>query len=239
MKSIKYLLTSLLLLCSMVVHAHDFEVDGIYYSITDRQNMTVSVTYKGSSALHSSCYRGKKVVIPSTVTYDGYTYTVTGITSGAFQINDLSSLTIPKTVTSVSYDIFYIYTTRRQSLSEIIVEEGNPIYDSRNNCNAIIETETNTLVLGCNKTVIPQNVTSIASRAFDYCSALREVTIPDGVTSIGWCAFRGCTNLTSVTIPDGVKTLSSSVFYGCSGLTSVALPNNLTSIDSETFYGCI
>ena len=238
MKSIKYLFTSLLLLCSMVVHAHDFKVDGIYYSVTDRQNMTVSVTYEGNSALHSNCYRGKKIVIPSTVTYDGYTYTVTGIDGGAFQIDDLSSLTIPKTVTSVSHGIFYTWSPYKQTLSEIIVEEGNPKYDSRNNCNAVIETETNSLILGCNKTVIPQDVTSIAPRAFDYCTYLSEVTIPDGVTNISWCAFRGCTNLTSVAIPDGVKTLSSSVFYGCSGLTSVTLPNNLTSIAGETFYGC-
>lgn len=238
MKTIKYLLTSLLLLCSMVVHAHDFKVDGIYYNITDRQNLTVSVTYEGTSALHSSCYRNKKLVIPSTVTYDGYTYTVTGIVGGAFQINDLSSLTIPKTVTDISYNIFYNFKTNNQTLSEIIVEEGNPKYDSRNNCNAVIETETNTLILGCNKTVIPQDIVSIASRAFDYCSALREVTIPDGVTSIGWCAFRGCANLTSVTIPDGVKTLESSVFEGCSGLTSVTLPNSMTSIESSAFSGC-
>ena len=86
MKTIKYLLTSLLLLCSMAVHAHDFKVDGIYYNITDRQNLTVSVTYEGTSALHSSCYRNKKLVIPSTVTYDGYTYTVTGIVGGLFKL---------------------------------------------------------------------------------------------------------------------------------------------------------
>ena len=239
MKSIKYLLTSLLLLCSMVVHAHDFEVDGIYYNITDRQNLTVSVTYKGTSAFISSCYSGKEIVIPSTVTYDGYTYTVTGIGGDTFQINDLRSLTIPKTVTDISYNIFFNYKTNNQTLSEIIVEEGNPKYDSRNNCNAVIETETNTLILGCNKTVIPQDIISIASSAFDYCRNLSEVTIPDGVTNIGMSAFRGCANLTSVTIPDGVKTLWYSVFEGCSGLTSVALPNSMTSIESSAFYDCI
>jgi hypothetical protein len=72
------------------------------------------------------------------------------------------------------------------------------VYDSRNNCNAIIETSTNTLIQGCKNTVIPDSVTSIGGGAFDGCSSLTSIDIPSGVTSIGDDAFSGCTRLTSI-----------------------------------------
>lgn len=238
MKTFRHLFTLLLLLCSVAASAYDFEVDGIYYNITDRQNLTVSVTSK-QSVLHSSGYSGK-LVIPSTVTYDGYTYTVTSIGSKTFRHDDLSSLTIPKTVTSVSPSIFgrYNWWTNKQTLREIIVEDGNPKYDSRDNCNAIIETETNTLILGCNTTVIPSSVTSIGNSAFEYCETLKSITIPDAVEHIGAYAFYECATLPSVTIPEGVKQLNSSSFYGCSGLKSITLPNSMTTISPNALAGC-
>ena len=115
-------------------------------------------------------------------------------------------------------------------LTSISVDSDNSVYDSRNNCNAIIETATNTLINGCKSTVIPDSLTSIGNQAFYGCTGLTSVTIPDSVTSIGNQAFYGCTGLTSVTIPDGVTTIGLWAFYRCTGLTSVSIPDSVTSI---------
>ena len=124
------------------------------------------------------------------------------------------------------------------ALESIIVEEGNTIYDSRENCNAIIETATNTLIAGCKNTVIPNSVTSIGDYAFYECTGLTSVTIGNSVTSIGMGAFNGCTGLTSVTIGNSVTNIGDWAFYGCYGLTEITIPNSVTSIGKWAFSGC-
>ena len=146
----------------------------------------------------------------------------------------LTYITIPNSVTSISDDVFYGCS----SLESIVVENGNAKYDSRNNCKAIIETESNTLIVGCKNTIIPNSVTTIGSDAFYKCGGLTSVTIPNSVTSIGNYAFSGCSGLTSVTIPNSVTSIGGSAFSGCSGLTSVTIPNSVTSIRGSAFYGC-
>ena len=108
----------------------------------------------------------------------------------------LNEVVIPSTVTQVEGSTFSGCT----SLTSIVVESGNTKYDSRNSCNAIIETATNTLIAGCQNTVIPNNVTSIGSQAFYQCSSLTSITIPNNVTSIGIQAFSSCSSLTSITV---------------------------------------
>jgi hypothetical protein len=85
-------------------------------------------------------------------------------------------------------------------LTSIVVESGNPAYDSRENCNAIIKTSTNELIAGCKNTIIPESVTRIGNYAFSGCSDLTSITIPGGVTSIENYAFYYCDALTSVTV---------------------------------------
>ena len=111
-------------------------------------------------------------------------------------------------------------------LTSIIVDSNNTTYDSRNNCNAIIETATKTLIWGCQNTTIPNSVTSISSSAFSGCSGLTSVTIPNSVTSIGDWAFSDCTGLTFISIGNSVTLIGSSAFSGCSGLTSVTINSN-------------
>ena len=123
------------------------------------------------------------------------------------------------------------------SLTSLVVEEGNPSYDSRDNCNAIIETWSNKLVGGCKNTVIPNSVTSIGAGAFYGCG-LTAIIIPNSVTSIGEGAFGGCSGLTSISIPNSVTSIDREAFYKCSGLTSVSLPNSVTSIGNCAFQGC-
>jgi hypothetical protein len=79
------------------------------------------------------------------------------------------------------------------------VDSSNTVYDSRDNCNAIIETATNTLIQGCKSTIIPNSVTSIGEEVFNRCTSLSSITIPSSVTSIGSDAFYSCSGLTSIT----------------------------------------
>ena len=125
----------------------------------------------------------------------------------AFEDCYLTSIVISSGVTSIAEGAFF----DGDELYSITVAEGNPVYDSRNNCNAIIETQSNTLIVGCNNTVIPNSVTSIGDYAFQSCIPMTSIDIPNSVVSIGDYAFRG-TGLTSITIPESVKTIGDEAF---------------------------
>lgn len=160
---------------------------------------------------------------------------MTSIGSRAFYCcGDLKSVTIPESVTSIG-DYAFNFCSK---LTSIIVEAGNTTFDSRNNCNAIIETESNTLVAGCKATIIPNGVTNIGKEAFEYCSGLTSVTIPESVTNICEYAFFGCEDLTSVTIGDGVESIGEFAFYDCPSLTSVNIGCGINSINYEAFGYC-
>ncbi len=202
----------------------------------------------------TEAWRSSKNLIKSVVIEDGVTkiaaysfYKCEGFTSveipnsvtsiGGYAFSGCSGLTsvvIPNSVTSIGEYAFY----ECSGLTSIKVAGGNTNYDSRGDCNAIIETATNSLIVGCKNTVIPNSVTSIGDCAFAYCRGLTSVEIPNSVTSIGGYAFRGCSGLTSVEIPNSVTSLGECAFYSCSSLTSVEIPNSVTSIGNGAFYDC-
>ena len=222
---------------TLVASAHDFKVDGIYYNITSYSDLTVEVTYQGDSYdAYSNEYSGA-VAIPSTVTYNNKTYSVTSIGKLAFYgCRSLTTITIPEGVTSIGNNAFYGCS----SLTTITVAEGNAVYDSRGGCNAIIETNSNTLIVGCSATIIPESVTSIGGLAFEGCSSLTAINIPESVTSIGQYAFSYCSSLTAITIPESVTSIGEEAFSGCRSLTTITIPENsqLTSIGEWAFSNC-
>ena len=191
-----------------------------------------NVTGIGEYAFNS-CYILTSVIIGNSVTSIG---------ERAFNDTSLTSITIPSSVTSIGYAAFAVCSG---SLLSINVETGNVTYDSRNNCNAIIETATNTLIAGCQNTTIPNSVTIIENNAFVGCESLTSITIPNSVTTIGSAAFNGCTSLTSITIGSSVKLIgskylsSSKSFANCVNLTDVFCyaENVPTTSGNDAFEG--
>ncbi len=160
---------------------------------------------------------------------------VTSIGSCAFKsCSGLTSITIPNSVKSIGSSAF----PGCIGLTSIKVSSGNTKYDSRDNCNAIIETASNTLIQSCKTTIIPNTITSIGNSAFYECSGLTSITIPNSVTSIGNYAFLGCDGLTSVTIPNSVTSIGGYAFEYCDGLTSITIGNSVTSIGDSAFESC-
>ena len=160
---------------------------------------------------------------------------VTSIGTGAFiYCSGMTSVTIGNSVTTIGIHSFYDCN----SLTSIVVANDNPIYDSRDNCNAIIQTATNTLFAGCKNSTIPNSVTAIGEKAFSDCRSLTSITIPNSVTSIGKDAFHYCIGLTSIDIPNSVTSIGTGAFEECSGLISLTIGKSVTSIGMYAFSRC-
>ena len=147
--------------------------------------------------------------------------------------NSITSVYIPKSVKYIGEHFLRFCT----GLTSLNVDIDNSVYDSRENCNAIIETYTNTIIKACANTTIPNTVNSIGTVSFEGLE-LVEIEIPDNVTDIAESAFRNCNNLRAVVIGNGVTTIGDYAFNGCSALESLKLGNKLETIGTGAFQSC-
>ena len=192
-------------------------------TVYDSRDNCNALIQKGTDTLIMGC---KNTVIPSGTKQ---------IADDAFiECLELKSIAIPESVTEIGSYSFAGCT----GIEQITVDEKNTVYDSRKNCNAIIEKEHNMLLKGCNNTTIPNDIEIIGPNAFMNCDTLTSVTIPNSVTTIGSSAFAGCTSLNDITISGGVTQIEDYTFWGCTGLSSITLPESLITIGNNAFYEC-
>ena len=160
---------------------------------------------------------------------------VTTIGSYAFaKCSGLTSVVIPESVDSMGIGVF----SSCSGLETISVDNNNPKYDSRNDCNVIVETSTNTLIAGSKSTVIPNDVEAIGNDAFQGCVNLTTIEIPESVREIRDFAFENCSGLTSLELPGGLTVIGKKAFHECGNLVSVSIPGSVDSVELDAFANC-
>lgn len=217
----RLVLSAALCFSCLLANAYDFEVDGIYYNITDSASLTVEVTF---GTAEGNSYSGD-VTIPETIMYDGTSYSVTSIGDGAFfYCTGLTNVVIGDSLKSIGNGAFSDCTSLKGiPLPDALTSIDNYAFE---NCTSLASI------------VIPDAVTSIGEDVFYNCTSLASVSLPDSLTSIGEGVFKNCTSLASIVIPDAVTIIGSYAFYGCTSLTNVTLPDAVTYIGMGAFCNC-
>ena len=216
-QGLRILLFALSVLSTSKGFAYSFQVDGLCYNINGSE---ATVTYRTTSY---NSYSGN-VTIPSTVTYNGRTYSVTSIGSYAFyKCTGLTSVTIPESVTSICKAAFHDCT------GLVAVN----IVDLAAWCRIAFE------YYDISYSYNTSNPLRYAHHLYLNGSEIINLTIPESVASISSYSFYGCSSLASVNIPNSVTSIGGSAFYDCVGLTSVTIPNSITTIGTYAFSGCI
>lgn len=193
------------------------------------------------------CRYIKEFVMPSTLQT---------IESRAFANCDaLETVYIPKNVSKIANNAFY----ESAAIKSISVSPDNTTFDSRSNCNAIIETASNKLVRGCDNSFIPFGVTTIGYESFLQVHNLTYLQIPESVTNIEYrafyssglvhvealeslkiissYAFANCKSLEYFNMP-GLEWISDDAFQECTSLTEITLPSTLTTLENHAFFNC-
>ena len=188
------------------------------------------IVTEGCELLGSSCFgycrHLTSITLPSSLREIG---------SRAFSNCDIiNSVYIPENVEKIGHQVF----ASCNNLHSIVVDGENLFFDSRNNCNAIIDSRNNTLCIACSYSVIPDGITRIAEHAFNYCEEVSSIIIPGTVSKIGFQAFFGCKKIREVFIQEGVEEIDHYAFLDVHSLKSISLPKSLKAIGEGAFWNC-
>ena len=231
----KNLLLSLLFFfyfSSYAADYHDFKLDGIYYKIESRENQTVSVC---APTWNSSSYYGGDVVIPSTINYAGYDFTVIGISHGAFRnCYYIKSLTLPLTLQWVSQQSFE--SCKIEKLNILDVNKWAQIEFSYLGTPAQVAESIYVNGSVINELTLAEGVSSVGNYAFAYFKDLQSISFPESLSSIGDFAFGECNKLSVVNMPKTLTSIGRRAFYG-TVIKEIIIPEGVTTIEEETFWG--
>ena len=248
--NMKKLLLFLINFIPIIGMADTVNIDGINYNLITKGNV--------AEVARNSFNTLSKIIIPEKVSYNGDEYTVIKINENAFGTSKMESVEIPNTVTTIGWQAFHsCYNLKSVKigsgvsviggsiflhcslLSSIVISKDNPYYDSRDDCNAIIKTETNELLFASNNTIIPNSVTSISFEAFQNLETITTLEIPNSVESIGRWGVSYCTSLKKVIIGDGMKTIGQQAFENNTNLTYVSIGKGISEIGWGAFGHCV
>lgn len=213
-------------LTAMTIPASVSSIDGAFVGCANLLAVSLPNSISSMDGAFAGCSSLISVNIPTSVSSIGF--------MSFYNCSSLNSISIPSSVNAIAANAFRGCT----SLASIEVESGNLIFDSRDNCNAIVLTASDSLIQGCNTTVIPNTVKSIGDYAFSGCSGLTSVVVPDSVVQIGEGAFKNCSSLVRVEIKGAVASLGKHVFEGCASLEYLSFPSALSSIYVNAFRYC-
>lgn len=209
----KFLIASTLLCMALTVSAQTFQVEGITYTVEDSGSKTAAVG-------NNTTATATDVVIPSTVTYEGITYTVTTVKDNAFANNtSLRSITLPASVTKIESQAFLRCNALTSATFPGVQQiDKFAFYE----CKALQSVS------------IPDCCTTLGNRVW-YASGLRNVVVGSGLKNIASGVFESCDSLTTATLKPGLKKLGSDMFYYCTALNSVSIPVGIDTIPSWCF----
>ena len=210
----KLILTCLLVLAAAAGRAQETVViDGVKYLLDGGK----------ASVMQQTGLTGD-IVIPETVRHDNTDYTVTTVQDNAFSGNDITSISLPNTV-SVMGEACFESCSRLESvtLPAGLTSLGNScFYDCRNLASV----------------TLPEGITTLGVNCFYRCTSLTPVTLPEGIEELGYQCFYGCTSLESVVLPGSLRTIGNNCFYDCSALKSVTFGGSIGALPEKCFYGC-
>lgn len=245
------------LYCFHSLSAETFKQGWAHYKINE-DGETVTLFCAPNDSIDTDSLENATLVIPGYVKYNGKAYTVVTISDGYFEgfpqiehlvigegvehicdyafssCYNLKSISIPSTVSYIGNFVF----SECPKLNRITVSPNNKKFDSRGDCNAIINTNSKELVKGCVTTIMPYDIRRIGMAAYDGCTELRSIDIPEGVERIGECAFYNCISLRKVSLPKSLLYIWHDAFGRCEALEEIYIPRNVRNIDASVFNGC-
>ena len=201
------------LVCGLSLAQGITTIDGVKYYLGDGE----------ATILEQDATLAGNIVIPEKLSYNGADYTVTSMTDMAFAYTAITGITLPGSITALSYGCF-----EGSKLESIVVPKS-------------VTTLPAICFHGCanlKSVTLHDGITSIGSGCFNGCTSLESITLPSGITELEAATFYNCSALKSIELPSGITSLGSDCFYGCTGLTSVTLPNSIIKLAGGCFYGC-